>query len=448
MLARSSISRGSSQLLRCSTKSAPSRGMAAAAASNSFHYSVSDAAGIKVAARDDGAPTTSLAVVVRGGSRYESAPGLAQGLARFAFKNTTRRSALRVQREVELLGGIIGPTHSRENIVLRAKFLRDDLPYFVEALGDVLSKTKYASHEFQEQVGPSMGHEIDANRVDPTAVALEAVHSLAFHRGLGNNLLAPSTKYLSSAAISKYASEVYTKGNIAVVASGTPQASLEKWTGEFFGDVAPGTGPAIIPTRYFGGETRIASTAGNAFVIAFPGSAADPKYKAEYSVIAQLLGGESAIKWNVGTSSLSKAVTDLIGVHTVAKHVGYTDAGLLYITATGPSPLLAKAGEVIVKAVKGLVNVTAEDVKRGIAQAKYQALAAAEDRSVGLEAVGQSMIVNGNALQVGEQVTALEGITVDAVKNALKNMLGTKASYAAVGDLHILPFAEEIGLTV
>jgi ubiquinol-cytochrome c reductase core subunit 2 len=33
--------------------------------------------------------------------------------------------------------------HSRENLVLEAKFLRDDLPYFVELLAEVASKTKY-----------------------------------------------------------------------------------------------------------------------------------------------------------------------------------------------------------------------------------------------------------------------------------------------------------------
>jgi ubiquinol-cytochrome c reductase core subunit 2 len=33
--------------------------------------------------------------------------------------------------------------HSRENLVLEAKFLRDDLPYFVELLGEVASSTKY-----------------------------------------------------------------------------------------------------------------------------------------------------------------------------------------------------------------------------------------------------------------------------------------------------------------
>jgi ubiquinol-cytochrome c reductase core subunit 2 len=46
-------------------------------------------------------------------------------------------------REVELLGGEISSYHSRENLVLRAKFLREDLPYFTELLAEVISKTRY-----------------------------------------------------------------------------------------------------------------------------------------------------------------------------------------------------------------------------------------------------------------------------------------------------------------
>jgi ubiquinol-cytochrome c reductase core subunit 2 len=46
-------------------------------------------------------------------------------------------------RESELLGASLNSYHSRENIVLETKFLRDDLPYFVELLAEVASQTKY-----------------------------------------------------------------------------------------------------------------------------------------------------------------------------------------------------------------------------------------------------------------------------------------------------------------
>jgi ubiquinol-cytochrome c reductase core subunit 2 len=59
------------------------------------------------------------------------------------LQSTERRSTLRIVRESELLGAALNSYHSRENIVLETKFLRDDLPYFVELLAEVASKTKY-----------------------------------------------------------------------------------------------------------------------------------------------------------------------------------------------------------------------------------------------------------------------------------------------------------------
>jgi ubiquinol-cytochrome c reductase core subunit 2 len=46
-------------------------------------------------------------------------------------------------REAELLGAELTSYHTRENLILQAKFLRDDLPYFVELLGEVAASTKF-----------------------------------------------------------------------------------------------------------------------------------------------------------------------------------------------------------------------------------------------------------------------------------------------------------------
>lgn len=48
-------------------------------------------------------------------------------------------------REVELLGAKLFTYHTRENLIIGVKFMRDDLPYFVELLGDIATKTKYTS---------------------------------------------------------------------------------------------------------------------------------------------------------------------------------------------------------------------------------------------------------------------------------------------------------------
>jgi ubiquinol-cytochrome c reductase core subunit 2 len=139
----------------------------AAPASGSFQYQTGDAKGVKFASRDLSGPTTTLALVSRAGTRYQLLPGLTEGLEKFAFrvweiplqhkipfieavltyeclKGTERRSALRIVRESELLGAELTSYHTRENLVIGAKFLRDDLPYFVELLSEVAAQAKYA----------------------------------------------------------------------------------------------------------------------------------------------------------------------------------------------------------------------------------------------------------------------------------------------------------------
>lgn len=61
------------------------------------------------------------------------------------LQNTDKRSALRITRESELLGGQLKAYHTREALVVEAAFLREDLPYFTELLGEVITKTRYTS---------------------------------------------------------------------------------------------------------------------------------------------------------------------------------------------------------------------------------------------------------------------------------------------------------------
>jgi ubiquinol-cytochrome c reductase core subunit 2 len=63
------------------------RGPASSALKRAY-ATVTDAAGVKVAAVEGGAPaaTASVTVVVKAGSRYETQPGVAHVLKSFAFK--------------------------------------------------------------------------------------------------------------------------------------------------------------------------------------------------------------------------------------------------------------------------------------------------------------------------------------------------------------------------
>lgn len=146
MIAGAGLARQGQRALKC-CRSAHARRQLATAASGSFNYETGEAAGVKLASRDLPGPTTHLAVVAKAGSRFQPLPGYSDGLEKFAFKKTYKRSALRITRESELLGGQLSATHSRENLIISAKFLRDDLPYFAELLGEVISQTMFTGEQ-------------------------------------------------------------------------------------------------------------------------------------------------------------------------------------------------------------------------------------------------------------------------------------------------------------
>ena len=454
MISRSALSRGSQQALRrAGATKTVQRGFAAAAASPKASYEPTSIAGLNVASRDDHGPVTRLAVVAKAGTRYEPLPGLTVGLEEFAFKKTQKRTALRITRESELLGGQLTSYHTREALVLQASFLREDLPYFTELLGEVLSETKYTTHEFHEEV-EGLVH-LKQSKVGAESVALDAAHAVAFHTGLGAPLYptpdTPVASYLNENSVADFAQAAYTKANIAVVADGAAETGLQKWLEPFFRGVPAQSNTKLNTTasKYFGGESRIARNGTNSVVIAFPGAslgASNP----ELDVLIGLLGGESTISWSPGFSVLSKITAAAPGAQAKAANYAYSDTGLFTIQITGSGGAVRQAAQESVKALQSIAEgkVAKEDVVKAIAKAKFTLLTASETSGTGLVHAGASLIAGVKPLQVAQTLKSLESVTADKLTSAAKTLLQGKASVASVGDLHVLPFAEDLGLKV
>ncbi|KAM4060042.1 insulinase (peptidase family M16) domain-containing protein [Hirsutella rhossiliensis] len=457
MISRSLLARNAQQVLRrsCGVRPLQSRGFAAAADTGAFD--TSDISGLKVASRDAHGPTAKLAVVAKAGTRYQPLPGLTVGLEEFAFKNTQRRSALRITRESELLGGQLAASHTREALVVEASFLREDLPYFAELLAEVVSMTKYTTHEFHEDVERVLPIKQAALRANIPALALDNAHAVAFHTGLGApiypSLSTPHQKYLNEEFIASYADVVYSKSNIAVVADGASASDLSKWVGQFFKDVPAssqsGQTLKIEASKYHGGEQRIDHAGGNSMVIAFPGSDSNGS-KPEMAVLASLLGGKPTVKWAPGFSLLSKASTGLAGFSASTSNLTYSDAGLLAVQLSGPASSVRKIAEETVKALKSIADgsVAKDDVAKAIVNAKFDVLEKAQLRGPSMLLAGSGLVNNGKALELAALARSIESVTADKLSKTAKALFDGKATVSTVGDLFVLPFAEEIGLQV
>jgi ubiquinol-cytochrome c reductase core subunit 2 len=456
MLSRSVLAKTAPRALRAA-QPVQRRAFAAAAAAPTGAYETTDVSGLKVASRDGQGPTTTLSIVARGGTRHQPLPGLTVGLEEFAFKNTERRSALRITRESELLGGQLTASHTREALVLQASFLRDDLPYFAELLAEVASMTKYTTHEFHEDVERVLRLKKGAFSADTSALALDAAHAVAFHSGLGSPLYptpsTPSTKYLNEEYIASFADVVYSKPNMAVVADGASSATLAKWVGQFFKDVqatpASGQKLAVEASKYFGGEQRTSHAGGNAMVIAFPGSSYGTP-KPEIAVLAALLGGKPTIKWTPGYSLLSKAAASTPALSVSASNLAYSDAGLLAIQLSGPAASVRKGAEEVAKALKSIASggASKEEVQKAVANAKFNALSANDLREPTLVATGTGLVNGGKPFDVTGLAQSIDGVTAEKLKTTAKELLDGKATVSTFGDLFVLPYADEIGLRV
>lgn len=323
---------------------------------------------------------------------------------------------------------------------MRARFLKEDLPYFTELLGEVITKTRYTTHELDEEVMHVMKLDQKGLLASPLSLAQNSVHGVAFHHGLGTPTNATSSspfkKYIDAQGVADFSDAAYARSNIAVVANGADHGEFAKWVKEFFQDTKTGSAVYTLnkePTKYFGGEERIAHASGNVTILAFPGSSSftsGQSFKPEVSVLAALLGGESSIKWSPGFSLLSKAAADFQMAHVSTTNLAYTDAGLLTVTITGKSKDIAKASKSVVDALKSIAsgNVSDEDITKATALAKFRALEAGQQTQAGLEATGMGLISNSKAYQIDELGQKIGNVKADQVKNV---------SFASLSSGHI-----------
>lgn len=297
-------------------------------------------------------------------------------------------------------------------------------------------------HEWHEDVEPTVKLAQKALLGDVTQLAINSVHGVAFHRGLGEPLhptsSTPLSKYLNAERIQAWSQAAYAKPNIAVVANGASHADLSKWVGEFFSDVSsspPSDVPAIdtTPTKYYGGEERIAHDSGNTMILAFPGSSSftGSSYKPELVVLAALLGGESSIKWSPGFSLLSRNTAAHPHAHISTSHAAYSDAGLLCISITGNANHIKAASIEVVKTLKSVAagEVSNEDLKKAIASAKFTALESGESLATGVELTGAGLIYGGKAFQIDEVGKGIDSVSGDQLKkvSCLYQISGVRA---------------------
>ncbi|CCG21934.1 Qcr2 ubiquinol-cytochrome-c reductase [Candida orthopsilosis Co 90-125] len=357
--------------------------------------------GIKISTKESVNGLTKLHVVVTNAGAKDGKFGTSHLLSKFAFLNNGAKSALRFTRESELLGGHFKGHVKRDALVLKTKFLKQDLPYYVEALGNVLSNTQFTPHEFEEVVLPSALAEARAAHSNSHFTGLEKLHEITFRRGLGAPLYYHESTPIQVEELAQYAQDNFTGENIQIVAQGADEADLTKFVEESaFCYLPKGSKAQAAPTEFHkNAEARIPATGKSTALIGFPIKPAD-------------FGKYEVLSAAIGTSTLPTSVAPLFKIPGATSHLyKYNDAGLFVISVSGKASDVAQG---IRQAKKVAESVTSSDLNKAVKSAEL---------SIAL----QSKVAH----PLEFKPTAADAPVKDF-------------NYVAVGDLDVLPFASEL----
>ncbi|KAH0833920.1 Metalloenzyme, LuxS/M16 peptidase-like protein [Lanmaoa asiatica] len=394
----------------------------------------SKVSGIKVAAIDNGQPTTAVTFLVKAGSRYEPSPGVAHALKNFAFKSTAKRSTLGTVRESELYGGVLSASLSREYLAFTSEFLRGDESFFTSVLTSILTTPKFLPHEYTEYVLPVIRDEATAASQSPTTVAVEAAHALAFRTGLGASLFAGLHTPVPLESVKSFAEEAFTSGNVAVVGTGIDSARLAELVDKALADAAlPISSPVTAaPSKYFGGSTRIDSHEGPQTVFIGSGTTTSSPVLA---VLSAHVAPTQSLKW----PSAPRPPATVTSVH-----LPYSDAVLTGVLIQGTdAKSITEAAKAVVEKLKK--PLTTDQLKVAVARAKFGAATAVEGREGLVEAIGGKIFSNANA-SIESTLAALDKVDAAAVSKAVSEFATAPSTFVVVGDVKALPYADEIGL--
>lgn len=360
-----------------------------------------------------------LSLIVKAGSRFEQAPGVAHLLQRFAFKDTKTRSGLRLQREAELLGGSVSAALGKENLVLTAKFLREDLPYFVEALADTVSRPLFKPHEFSEEVVPLAQAEAAKLRSDLVYLAVEGAYEVAFRSGLANSVLVSPENPLSLDSVVSFAEKAFDPASIRLFGRNVLAADLEHFAGKDFADLTSKGSLTSPKSQFFSGEFRVKRMGTEQVaVLAFPTSD-----KPCLEALKHVLVGRN-VKW-----SPSFGVLNAFPARISAENARFSDASLFYVAIRADSAqVVSEAVKATVGAIKSAASGVDDQVaKKAIASAKFTAAEA------------------GNTL-VAQLVPkmSLGKVSAKSIAAAAKSLVEGPHVLSVVGQTHALPYASDL----
>ena len=381
------------------------------------------------------ASTASVSVVVRAGSRHETARlnGISHMVEHMAFKGTRTRDCQRINLDAERLGAEVNAHTDKDHTAYHMHGLPRDVDAFVAMLGDIVLESRFPEAEIERERQVIL-QELLEDEDDPLSTAFKLYDRLCFGRHpLAQAVIgrrANIERFTRDDLLDHVARHHVGGATLVAVAGPVDPARVVAQVQAVFGAMPAGTPATVDAPVHVGGVRmrRLAGCSQTHLVMGYP----TPSLREgeALSVMTAAVLGEGM------SSPLLDTVRERLGlVYYAGCSADLSDlAGQFVIEASTTPEHLATCARTIMDLLRGLAErVDPMHVARARNQLVVRALRQRERTVARLEAAVQDLHAHGRVRPVAAWIAQLEAVDAEQVREACARMLAQPVAAAVTG---------------
>ncbi|MDP8209010.1 MAG: pitrilysin family protein [Candidatus Electryonea clarkiae] len=397
---------------------------------NTYRKTVTDK-GIRVVTEHmDNVRSVAVGIWFVTGSRDETEEqnGISHFLEHMMFKGTEKRSALRIAREIEQVGGHLNAFTSKELTAYYANLLDERLPLAIDVLADMASNSKFVEKEIKREQGVVL-EEIATSQDTPDDVVMEDFTTSLFPGdSLGRAILgAPETvSSFSRKDVTSYWNDHYTCDKAVVTAAGNvDHDKLVKLVDRklLLPDSnnlkrKPFNGVPALTENF----TRRKDIMQAHFCLGTRGIRYDDPRRYAFFLMNTVLGSGMS-------SRLFQRIREKNGLaySIFSFHEAYTDNGLFAIYAATEEKYVSKAEKLALKEIDKLINIplSTTELKRVKTQLKGGLMLGLESSAGRMHRLARGEIYMGQQIPLDELIERIDAVTTKDIQQIASDLFGS-----------------------
>lgn len=388
--------------------------------------------GLRVASEDSGGETATVGVWIDAGSSFETDAdnGAAHFLEHMAFKGTTKRTQLELEKEIENIGGHLNAYTSREQTVYYAKVLKDDVPQAIDILSDILQNSKLDTGAIERERGVIMREmqEVMANKEE---VIFDELHATAYQgTSLGRTILGPEENIMSLTQddLRKYIETHYTAPRMCIAGAGAVTheqlCDLSEKAFDKLPTAAASEMALVREHEFTGSDARFEDPSMHEayFALAFPTVGWSHPESVTFMVMQSLLGSwdrTSGAGKNISSSLCKELAREECAHSVMAFNTTYSNTGLFGVYGVAEH---ADVEDFLYIALQEMVRMTHKvsdwEVDRAKNQLKTTLAMQLDSTSAACEDIGRQVLTYGRRLPLEELFARIDAVDASAINSA------------------------------